>query len=103
MEDNPDAREALRSALTGASGVIFVDAEGGSLVSTPQRPYGLVSRALLGAWQALELVGFKGTVLHLEGGLNAWFAAGQPGEGAEEAWEFTGKTPASAAFAQRKQ
>jgi hypothetical protein len=39
----------------------------------------------------------------LEGGLNAWFAAGLPGEGTGEEWEFSGKTPSSAAFAQRQQ
>ena len=103
VEDNPEALDALRAALAGSSGAIFVDGEGGSLVTTPQRPYGLVSRALLGAWQALELVGYKGAVVHLEGGLNAWFAAGQEGEGTAEAWEFTGRTPASAAFAKRAQ
>ena len=103
VEDNPEATELLRAALAGTGGVIFTDAEGGSLISTPQRPYGLVSRSLLGAYQALAEVGYKGTVLHLEGGLNAWFAAGLSGEGDEEAWTFSGKTPSSAAFAPRQQ
>ena len=103
VEDNPEAEGALRAALAGASGAIFVDAEGGSLVSTPQRPYGLVSRSLLGCYQALELAGYKGAVLHLEGGLNAWFAAGLAGEGAEQDWAYSGRTPASAAFVKRAQ
>ena len=103
VEDNPEAEAALRAALAGASGAIFVDAEGGSLVSTAQRPYGLVSRSLLGCYQALELAGYKGAVLHLEGGLNAWFAAGLAGEGTEEEWAYSGRTPASAAFVKRAQ
>lgn len=101
VEDNPEAVESLRAALAGSGGAIFVDAEGGSLESTQTRPYGLVSRSLLGAWQALALCGYKGTVLHLEGGLNAWFAAGLAGEGTDEEWAFSGKTPSSS-FAPRK-
>jgi hypothetical protein len=67
VEDSPDFAEKLRVATSGASGVIFADAEGGSLEVTPQRPFGQVCRALIGAYALLQ-GGYKGSVVHLNGG-----------------------------------
>jgi rhodanese-related sulfurtransferase len=70
VEEAPDFLETLRAATAGASGVIFADAEGGSLEATPQRPYGQVCRALIAAC-ALCDSGYKGEVTHLVGGTDA--------------------------------
>ena len=68
VEDAPSFLDDLRAATSGAAGVIFADAEGGSLEVTPQRPYGQVCRALIGAYTLLEQLGYRGAVLHLDGG-----------------------------------
>ena len=95
VEDSPDFIAELRAATAGAGGVIFADAEGGSLDVTPSRPYGQVSRALLAAYSLVTL-DFRGTVLHLENGLNGWFGAGLAGEGGDEEWSVSGRTPSAA-------
>jgi hypothetical protein len=67
VEDSPDFETELRAATSGAGGVILADAEGGSLEVTPQRPYGQVSRSLFAAYALLNS-GYKGSVVHLNGG-----------------------------------
>ena len=70
VEDSPDFVDALRAATAGARGVLFTDGEGGSLEATPVRPLGQVSRALIAAYVLLSETGYKGTVVHLNGGAN---------------------------------
>jgi len=112
--------EAARDALGGsAEGAIVACAAGGTLRPTANCasrcvrerclqynaltlllvravPNGQASRSLFAAEALLAKAGLDpGRVVHLRGGLSAWFAAGNPGEGDEEAWNARkGRTPA---------
>ena len=102
VEEDPDFLEALTRATAGKRGVVFIDGEGGSLETSSVRPNGTVSRSLLAAAALLSQTPFAGAVLHLEYGLNAWFAEGLPGEGSGEGWVPSGRTASAAQFAARQ-
>jgi len=97
VEENPDFIEDAEAVIGRAKGVIVACAEGGTLEPTyPSFPTGKTSRSLVAAYLLLE----EGTVqskrvVHLQGGLNAWFRADLPGDGEEE-WTFDARTPSEA-------
>lgn len=98
VEGNPEFLSACAAAAAGASGIVFLDAEGGSLVKTATRPTGQVCRALAAAYTLLSNGGFKGSVYFLEGGLNDAFDSGLfTGEGAAPEWQRSSRTPNSGA------
>ena len=93
-EENPDFVDAFRSVLAeaGASRAVLCDAEGGTLDTNSNFPYGKESRALTAAYKLLES-GFDGASLsHLEGGLNDWAREGLPFEGTGE-YSVDARTP----------
>jgi rhodanese-related sulfurtransferase len=95
-DDLPGFLEAAQKALAGnTNGVIVACASGGTLRKTVNFPAGQASRSLFAAEALLRLPGMEPQrVLHLRGGLAAWFADGMDGEGSEEAWEARkGRTP----------
>eukprot|EP00270_Netrium_digitus_P014184 TRINITY_DN4784_c0_g1_i1.p1 TRINITY_DN4784_c0_g1~~TRINITY_DN4784_c0_g1_i1.p1 ORF type:complete len:273 (+),score=41.16 TRINITY_DN4784_c0_g1_i1:109-819(+) len=79
-EENPDFLAGVAAAgLTPASKIIVACSPGGTLKPSQNFPEGKESRSLIAAY-ALTLGGFK-SVLHIEGGLTAWFREGLPVEG----------------------
>jgi len=98
-EDVPSAefRAAAAAALAGgAKGAILACAAGGTLRPTTNFPDGQASRSLMAARELLGLeAGAKGTlpVAHLQGGISAWVAAGEPGEGSGEWSARKGRVP----------
>jgi rhodanese-related sulfurtransferase len=94
VEDLPGFLLTAQAALGGsASGVIVACASGGTLRTTQNWPAGQASRSLF-AVEALLKAGLeRGRVLHLRGGLAAWFADGLPGEGDGEWATRKGRTP----------
>lgn len=97
VEENPDFVEDAEEVIRGARGVILACAEGGTLEPTyPSFPNGKTSRSLVAAYLLLKdgVVPQK-KVVHMEGGLNAWFRADLPGDGPAE-WKFDARTPSEA-------
>ena len=95
-DDWPGFAEKALAALKGsAAGVIVACAAGGMLRKTINFPMGQASRSLFAAEALLTNAGLDAQrVVHLRGGLAAWFADGLPGEGDEDAWEARkGRTP----------
>jgi hypothetical protein len=95
-DDWPGFAEKALAALQGsAAGVIVCCAAGGTLRKTVNFPSGQASRSLFAAEALLTNAGLDAQrVVHLRGGLAAWFADGYPGEGDEAAWEARkGRTP----------
>ena len=95
-DDWPGFAEKALAALKGsAAGVIVACAAGGTLRKTVNFPSGQASRSLFAAEALLTNAGLDAQrVVHLRGGLAAWFADGYPGEGDEDAWEARkGRTP----------
>jgi hypothetical protein len=79
----------LRGAGAGAApGAIVACAAGGTLRPTTNFPAGQASRSLLAA-QALLASGAlpAARLVHLQGGLAAWFKAGGEGEGDATTWD----------------
>jgi len=89
-EDDWDGfREKAMAALGGsAPGVIVACAAGGTLRKTTNFPSGQASRSLFAAEALISNAGLDPKqVVHLRGGLAAWFADGGAGEGGSEAGE----------------
>ncbi len=88
-EDDPEGfLAAAQTALGGtAQGVIVACAAGGTLRPTTNFPAGQASRSLFAAELLLTRGGLDASrVVHLRGGLAAWFKDGLQGEG-EGAWD----------------
>jgi len=96
VESNPNFLEDAQTAMAKARGVIVACSEGGDMTPQfPSFPNGKTSRSLEAAYEMLESgVGKQPNFVHLEGGLNAWFRAGLPGEG--EQWQYDARTPSEA-------
>jgi len=92
-EENPDFVAAFQAALgeANASSAVLCDAEGGTLETNENFPYGKESRALTAAYRLLE-AGVDARLSHLEGGLNEWALAGLPFEGTGE-YSIDARTP----------
>ena len=87
---------SAQAALRGtAAGVIVACAAGGTLRPTTNFPAGQASRSLFAAATLLGSGALpRDRVVHLQGGLSAWFKAGRPGEGAGEEWDVRkGRVP----------
>jgi hypothetical protein len=84
------------AAAAGAKGVILACAAGGTLRGTTNFPDGQASRSLMAARELLRLEDVsKGrlAVAHLQGGVSAWVAAGNAGEGTGEWSARKGRVP----------
>ena len=97
-EDVPAAEfgAAVAAAAAGAKGVILACAAGGTLRGTTNFPDGQASRSLMAARELLRLEDVsKGrlAVAHLQGGVSAWVAAGNAGEGTGEWSARKGRVP----------
>ena len=88
-EDPDGFLGAARDALGGtAAGAIVACSAGGTLRKTQNFPAGQASRSLKAAYLLLTQAGLPAErVLHLQGGLSAWFSAGLDGEGDVGVWE----------------
>jgi rhodanese-related sulfurtransferase len=97
-----DAREAIEEKKATTT-VIVACGSGGTMTETDNFPIGQASRSLLAAAELMPFLkdGGKGSVriMHLRGGLNAWFRDGGEGEGEKDAWDDTSsKVPFVAGF-----
>jgi rhodanese-related sulfurtransferase len=85
-EAHPDF-PAMAAAATGGSDKIVILAceAGGTPFATPNFPTGKASRSLKACWKLLYSGAFnKERVMHLSGGVLAWYNAGLPMEGENE-------------------
>lgn len=96
VEEDPDGfLGAALEALGGqAAGVIVACAAGGTLRPTTNFPAGQASRSLFAAELLLTKAGLDPQrVVHLRGGLSAWFRDGLAGEGMGEWDARKGRAP----------
>mmetsp|Transcript_14193 Transcript_14193/g.40233 ORF Transcript_14193/g.40233 Transcript_14193/m.40233 type:complete len:310 (+) Transcript_14193:111-1040(+) len=99
VEPNSDFLEeavaaAPKPGLFGAKGVVVCCAEGGNMTPTQNLTQGVAARSLVAAYRLLTETDIT-NVVHLKGGINAWFRAGLPGAGECE-WKFDQRTPSEA-------
>jgi len=97
VDPNPEFIEEVSRVLSqpGVKGVIFTDAEGGSLDDAGGKlgPYGCSSRSLSAAYRCLTEGGLPVSKIgHLKYGLNNWFNSDLPGDGELE-WLPEARTP----------
>ena len=85
VEKNATFVQDALAAIGDAEVVVVACASGGTMTETDNFPVGQASRSLLAAAELMSSGKFSKTkFFHMKGGLNAWFKAGLPGEGASD-------------------